>query len=75
MKKIVIIAESGSDITVELAKKYDITVVPMHVQFDEETHVYVTFVSGPMYVALPGINEEVRVTYMTTCSHGGRMMW
>ena len=37
MKKIVIIAESGSDITVELAKKYDITVVPMHVQFDEET--------------------------------------
>ena len=45
------------------------------VQFDEETHVYVTFVSGPMYVALPGINEEVRVTYMTTCSHGGRMMW
>ena len=37
MKKIIIIAESGSDITVEFAKKYDITVVPMHVQFGDET--------------------------------------
>jgi len=37
MKKIVIVAESGSDISKELAEKYDITVVPMHVSFDDTT--------------------------------------
>ena len=37
MKKIVILAESGSDVNEELAKQYDVTIVPMHVQFGEET--------------------------------------
>lgn len=37
MKKILIVAESGSDITVEMAKEYDITIVPMHVSFGDET--------------------------------------
>ena len=37
MAKIVLVAESGSDITPELAKEYGIYVVPMHVTFDEET--------------------------------------
>lgn len=37
MKKIIILAESGSDINVELAKQYDITIVPMHVSFGKET--------------------------------------
>ena len=37
MKKIVLVAETGSDITVELAKKYDIEIVPMHVSFDTDT--------------------------------------
>ena len=37
MKKIVILAESGSDVNEELAKQYDVTIVPMHVQFGEKT--------------------------------------
>lgn len=37
MKKIIIVAETGSDVTAELAKKYGIEMVPMHVSFDTET--------------------------------------
>lgn len=37
MKKIVLMAETGSDITPELAKKYEIYIVPMHVNFGNET--------------------------------------
>ena len=37
MAKIVLVAETGSDITPELAKEYGIHVVPMHVTFDDET--------------------------------------
>lgn len=37
MKSIIIVAESGSDITPELAAQYGIEVVPMHVNFGEET--------------------------------------
>jgi len=37
MKQIILIAESGSDINAQLAAEYGITVVPMHVSFDEET--------------------------------------
>lgn len=37
MKKIILVAESGSDITPELAAKYNIFVPPMHVNFGEET--------------------------------------
>lgn len=37
MAKIVLVAESGSDITPELAQEYGIHIVPMHVTFDEET--------------------------------------
>lgn len=37
MKKLLIVAESGSDLTVELANEYDITIVPMHVSFGDET--------------------------------------
>ena len=37
MKKIIIVAETGSDVTVELAEKYGIELVPMHVSFDTET--------------------------------------
>lgn len=37
MSKIVLVAESGSDITKELAAKYNIKVVPMHVSFKDET--------------------------------------
>lgn len=37
MKKIILVAESGSDITPEIAEKYGVYVVPMHVNFGEET--------------------------------------
>lgn len=36
MKKIILVAETGSDITVELAEQYGIHMVPMHVAFDGE---------------------------------------
>lgn len=37
MKSIIVVAETGSDVTKELAAKYDIEMVPMHVSFDSET--------------------------------------
>lgn len=37
MKKIILVAESGSDITKEMAAQYDIHIVPMHVTFGDET--------------------------------------
>ena len=37
MKRIVIVAESGSDVSSQLAALYDIEIVPMHVAFDGET--------------------------------------
>lgn len=35
--KYILVAESGSDITRELAEKYGIVIVPMHVSFGETT--------------------------------------
>ena len=37
MNKIILVAESGSDLTPELAAKYDIRIVPMHVSFEDST--------------------------------------
>jgi len=37
MKKIILVAETGSDVNAELAKEYGIEIVPMHVSFDDET--------------------------------------
>ena len=37
MKSIILVAETGSDITPELASRYGIFLVPMHVTFDHET--------------------------------------
>ena len=37
MNPIILVAETGSDITPELAAKYNIQIVPMHVSFDAET--------------------------------------
>lgn len=38
MKSIILVAETGSDITPELAAKYGIKIVPMHVSFDDSTY-------------------------------------
>jgi len=37
MSKIILMAETGSDITTELAERYGIEIVPMHVAFDDTT--------------------------------------
>lgn len=37
MSSIILVAESGSDITKEMAARYNIEIVPMHVNFGEET--------------------------------------
>ena len=37
MGKIILLAETGSDITREVAERYGIYIVPMHVSFGEET--------------------------------------
>ena len=37
MKKIILLAETGSDVNAELAKEYGVEMVPMHVSFDNET--------------------------------------
>lgn len=37
MSSLILLAETGSDITPELAKRYGIRLVPMHVAFDTET--------------------------------------
>ena len=37
MKKIILMAETGSDVNTELAKEYGVEIVPMHVSFDTET--------------------------------------
>lgn len=37
MNPIILVAETGSDLTPELASKYNIKIVPMHVSFDNET--------------------------------------
>lgn len=34
MKKIILLAESGSDISQEMVRRYDIQIVPMHIAFD-----------------------------------------
>ena len=36
MRRIVIVAETGSDVSPQLAAEYDVVLVPMHVTFDGE---------------------------------------
>lgn len=37
MKKIVIVAETGADIPLEIVEKYELNIIPMYVNFDDET--------------------------------------
>ena len=43
MKKIILVAETGSDISPELAERYGIRLVPMHVTFGDVTEDDGTF--------------------------------
>lgn len=38
MSKIILVAETGSDVTPDLAQQYNIQIVPMHVSFDTDTY-------------------------------------
>lgn len=55
MSRIILVAETGSDITPELAEQYGIQMVPMHVSFEQETKDDGTF---PV--------EEIREYYQNT---------
>ena len=37
MKKIILMAETGSDVNMDLAREYGVEIVPMHVSFDTDT--------------------------------------
>ena len=41
--KIIMIAETGADIPAELAQRYGIAIVPMHVTFGDQTRDDATF--------------------------------
>ena len=49
MNPILLMAESGSDITPEIAKKYGVTIVPMHVSFGGETRDDGSFPTTEMF--------------------------
>ena len=49
MSNIVLVAETGSDIPVDVAKKYGIHLVPMHVSFGDTTHDDGTFPIQKIY--------------------------
>ena len=49
MNKIIILAETGSDITKEAAAEYGIRLVPMHVSFGSETKDDGTFPAEEIY--------------------------
>ena len=40
-----------------------------------DIHVYVTILSGPILITLPGTAEEVEVIYMTSFPEGGYCIW
>ena len=49
MSKLIILAETGSDIPAETAEKYGIRLVPMHVSFGDETKDDGTFPAEEIY--------------------------
>lgn len=57
MKEYIIVAETGSDIPKELANKYEIYLVPMHVTFGEEVKDDGTF-QQRMYVLIMNKQEN-----------------
>ena len=49
MNPILLMAESGSDIKPEIAAKYGVAIVPMHVAFGGETRVDGSFPTSEMF--------------------------
>ena len=65
MSKIILMAESGSDITPELAEQYGVTVVPMHVSFGGETRDDGTFPVTEMFDYYKRTHEPPRTSGCT----------
>ena len=49
MSNYILVAETGADMPAELAEKYDIRIVPMHVSFGDETRDDGTFPVEDIY--------------------------
>ena len=71
MGKIILVAETGADISRELAEEYGIYIVPMHVTFDEETFddgsfpvekIVEYYANGKKFPKTSGSNPEDFVT-------------
>ena len=62
MSKIVILAETGSDITEEVAKEYGIKLVPMHVSFGKDTKDDGTFPAEEIYAYYEKTGELPRTS-------------
>lgn len=65
MKPILLTAESGSDMTPELAKKYGVTIVPMHVSFGGETRDDGSFPAAEMFAHYAKTRELPRTSGCT----------
>ena len=65
MKPILLTAESGSDITPEIAQKYGITLVPMHVAFGGETRDDGSFPTTEMFAHYAKTRELPRTSGCT----------
>lgn len=65
MSKILLMAESGSDITPELAAQYGISIVPMHVSFGGETRDDGTFPVTEMFDHYKKTHEPPRTSGCT----------
>ena len=65
MKPILLTAESGSDITPEIAQKYGVTIVPMHVSFSGETRDDGSFPTTEMFAHYAKTRELPRTSGCT----------
>ena len=65
MKPILLTAESGSDITPEIAQKYGVTIVPMHVAFGGETRDDGSFPTTEMFAHYAKTRELPRTSGCT----------
>lgn len=65
MKPILLSAESGSDITPEIAQKYGVTIVPMHVSFGGETRDDGSFPTSEMFAHYAKTRELPRTSGCT----------
>lgn len=65
MKPILLTAESGSDITPEIAQQYGVTIVPMHVSFGGETRDDGSFPTTEMFAHYAKTRELPRTSGCT----------